>query len=218
MSVSQAMTDPWTFFEGDPTEREKRRVLAVVLATGLVPTLGGVAGVLALLSDTFGAGLVAFVALVALLVGVAMAVGAWLLWAGAMYVVGRLLGGEGSFRGLLFDVGWGFLPRVGAVAVGVVPNLLALGRLEPVTVDPATDPEAFGRALAESAGAGAASGDLALGAWAVALLALGASAYLWLAAVERGLALSRGRAAVAVGVPVAVSVLVRLTAGLAPLL
>jgi hypothetical protein len=217
MTAARLLTAPREFLAGDPTEAEKRRVFAVVLATGLVPTLGAIVGVTVLLSGQFGAGLVGFVVLVALLAGAALAVGSWLLWTGALFVLARLFGGEGSTRGLLFDVGWGFLPRLVAVVVGVVPPLLGVGRLEPVTVDPGGDPQAFGQAIGESAAAGGASPELSLVAWAVALLALFASARVWVAAVEENMALERGQALVVVGVPVVVSVLTRLVFGLLPL-
>jgi len=218
MTVAQLLTDPRAFLAGAPTEAEKRRVLVVVLATGLVPTVGAVAGFTVLLSGQFGPGLFGFVVLVAVLAGGALAVGSWLLWAGTFYLLGRLLGGDGDARALLFDTGWGFLPRLVAVVVGVVPTLLAAGRLEPVTADPGTDPQAFGQAIAEASTSGAVGPELSLVTWAVALVALLASAVVWLVAVEENLGLSRGAAAVVVVLPVLVSLFTRLVFGLVPLL
>ena len=218
MTVTQLLSDPRAALGGEPTGVEKRRVLAVVLTTGLVPTLAGVAGVVVLLAGQFGPGFLAFVALVTLLVGAGMAVGSWLLWAGALFALGRLLGGEGTFRSLLFDVGWGFLPRVLSATVGAVPSLLALDGLEPVTVDVGADPQAFGRAIGESLAAGSPGTAVSVTAWVVALLALFASAYLWTVAVEENLHLPTDRAVLATGLPVLVSVLVRVAFGLAPLL
>jgi len=204
MSLSDLAVDPASFFErraADPSLRGPAAVVAVIALLGAVAALAITVRTLG--SFPAGSGAIGAVSTV-VAAGTALVTPfvVWLVYAAVFYGLSLLVDGDGSFRTLFTLVGWGFLPRVVAVAVDLLATgyVLATGRFPTDLTDPG------------AVQSGLATDPVMLAASAVGWLLLLASAYLWTHAVAAGRSLSVRRAALCVAPPVALALLVDLGA------
>ena len=114
----------------------------------------------------------------------------WLLSAGVFYVISIFFGGEGSFKRMLEFTGYGFIPMIASLVIGLVVTTTMLPTIE-FSVE---NPELFQQTFMQNPFMQAYS--------IIAILLTLWSANIWIFAVKHARNISTKNALITVGVPV----------------